>query len=59
MLKLADLRADRGLCAVTRLRGLRKALQADDFQKCMELIEIHRYADCISRFYQKDGKLRF
>src|SRR5256885_16822074 len=41
LLQLPDLRADRGLCPVTGLGGLREALQPDDFQKCVELIKVH------------------
>ena len=41
LLELADLRADGRLRAVTRLRGLGKALQPDDLEKRVELVEIH------------------
>ena len=39
--ELADLRADGRLRAITGLRGLREALQADDFEKRVELVKIH------------------
>ena len=41
LLELADLRADGRLGPVAGLRGLRKALQADDFEERVELVEIH------------------
>jgi hypothetical protein len=36
------LRADGGLCAIAGLGGLGKTLQPDDFEKRMELIEVHK-----------------
>ena len=41
LFELAHLRAHRRLGAEAGLRGLRKALQAHDFEKRMELIEVH------------------
>jgi hypothetical protein len=41
LLKLADLGADGGLGAETRLGGLGKTLQSNDFQESVELIEVH------------------
>ena len=43
LFELPDLGADGRLRAVTRLRGLRKAFEANNFQKRVELIEIHGY----------------
>ena len=41
LLELAHLGADGRLRAVARLRGFGEALQPDDFEKRVELIEIH------------------
>src|ERR1700712_2193354 len=41
MFQLANLRTNSRLRAVARLSGLRKALQPDYFEKCVDLIEIH------------------
>jgi hypothetical protein len=49
LLELAHLRADRRLRAVARLGGFREALQPDDLQKCVELIEIHNTAAPVMR----------
>ena len=39
--QLADLRADGRLRAIAGLRSLGKALQTDDFEECMKLVEVH------------------
>src|SRR5262249_60841789 len=44
LLELADLRADGRLRTETRLRGFGKALQPDDFQKRMQLVQVHSRA---------------
>ena len=41
VLELANLCTDSGLRTITRLSGLREALQANNFEKCVDLIEIH------------------
>jgi hypothetical protein len=41
VLELAHLRADGRLGAVARLGGLRETLQPDDFEECVQLVEIH------------------
>src|SRR5262249_42273303 len=40
--ELADLGANGRLRAVTRLRGLGKALEPDDFEERVKLIEVHK-----------------
>ena len=43
LLELPHLGANRRLRAIAGLRGLGKALQADNFEKCVELVEIHKH----------------
>src|SRR5215469_2886135 len=57
LLKLADLSANRRLRPVTRLCGLGKALQPDDFQKSMELIEIHNSRLCSTAALRSNAHL--
>ncbi len=45
LLELANLRADRRLRAVTRLRRFGETLQADNFEKRVQLIQIHDALD--------------
>ena len=41
LLELAYLGADGRLRAVAGLRGFREALQPDDFEECVQLVEVH------------------
>ncbi len=47
--QLADLGADGGLRAVTRLRSLGETLQADDFEERVQLIKIHTLPQAAKR----------
>ena len=46
LLQLAHLGADGGLCAITGLSGLGEALEPDDLQKSMKLVQIHITLSC-------------